>query len=1428
MQTRVIVTVETGGDPGEEVRPDRDSTLPLTEPCGTDAEVVHMGEPDSVDWQALRTRYANDPLLDARITDRERPATDETGLSIDPLLVRWWILRDSTSAEVCRKRLAETWAQAETPSVPEIVGYYRTLRRLITPTVDGSAAESLERILDWMMFEECTLFERKFTPAEFVESVFEAVHFLNRNPTAHKLLQEFCEVTVAETKLPLAWIALRSDDDSTVVTLEGRAGEATAYLDGLEISLQPDVPAGQGPVALAIRTGEIQIIREISQDLRFRPWRVKARNMGFESMAALPIRLGEGVVGALALYARQVDFFNPARLQVATELATAVGLKLEDLAREASGERLMRFYRATRAIHELISSRRPAEEVIQSICHLAVEETGVRLAYFVNVDPRQNQPEILHAAGPGRGFLEGLVFSLEAGQSDAGISALVQASRAPVLINRLREDPRFKQWQPRLVAHGLASAAAFPVGQERDELAGIMVFLADEPDFFNPALVEHLAHLTRNLNLVIEDESRQIRLKRLERFYTVLAEIGAFLATDPPVAALIQKACDLACAAADLPVAYVTLIDPFTHTVRLEAFSGPASAYIQHVPISVDPSLPEGCGITGTVYRTHRHCIVNLDDPDSIQSVWLSDPERDTTAAIAGIPLLVGDRCLGVLGLGATTSGFFDEELTNLLLRIAESLSVGLGRQEEKTERTRFENLYHALADIYRLIVRHPRPELLYQEICQALLQLPDIAGIGIFQIIEPPSSPAAVDHAAAPELSPTPITSPSQAVGLPEFCRDLARLAALRHEPMLAGTSDAPALPEPLFDRLARSGLREVGAFPVLHRGRTQAILVVTSREAGYFKPETTTRLYVQVTEAVVLALTGYEREQDLRLMAFTDALTHLPNRNLFSDRLDSALKQAERTQTIVGVGILDVDHFKEINDRFGHDAGDLVLMTTARRLEATLNRESTVARLAGDEFGLILTGLHTETEITSVLERLRTELSQPIRYRGSLLPVTASLGVTLYPQDPVPASTLLRHADLALYRAKARGRNAWALYEEHFERLLESRIMLHSHLKAALQSERVESHLQPVVDLATGKVVSAELLARWQDPLSNPGHKNADWLTSIEDDPPLLLEAGRYLLNALGCELRALDRQGITLPLSLNVNLRYLLSPQFTEGMRRWMQEYGAYANRVILELKPSAALAEWNQLPDLLEEIRQQGVMIVLDNFGTWPISLRKIRNLHSHGIKIDRDFLLSMNTDPRAVSLVAGAVRSGELGGYAVTAVGIETLEQAELYLGVGGKLAQGFALAPVMPRPAFLKWMALPRHLPPELDGLKTRIDRPDGLPLLLSRVHHRWYQVILKQAGHLTEPKRQILFSNLDHEHCPCIPASPDPQMNALSVLHEALHARLAELIQSGRAGPLNPEHVETWMTLVGEYEKEVHTLFARDSSAGRNRTEPA
>ncbi|MHB1543269.1 MAG: bifunctional diguanylate cyclase/phosphodiesterase [Gammaproteobacteria bacterium] len=1385
-----------------------------------------MSEPEPADWQALSELCEQDPHLDARIADGARALTppQETQSDSDPVLVRWQILRDSRSTEECRERLTAAWSQAHAPSLRKTAQSYLTLRHLLTPRGQDSVAESVERILDWAMLEECAWLERETMPAEFVESVFEAIHQLHRDPVAQSLFQEFCEITVARTKLPLAWIALRSADDPLALTIEGRAGTALVYLDSLRVNLKADEPWGQGPAAMAIRTGVTQVIQRTSEDERFQPWRELAQSVGLGSVVALPIRVHGAVVGALAVYAHEEGFFTEARIQVATGLSTALGLKLEEHAREEPSRRLLRFYRATHAINALVTRRRPFEEVIAAACRLSVEDTGLKLAYIVRINTFKNTPDILYASGPGKGFLEGLTFDLTPEQPDSGISALAIAARAPILVNRFREDPRFSRWYARLQTYGLASGAAFPILEQNKAIWGVIVFLASEPDFFDTALVEHLASITRNLSLVIEDELRQARLLRVESFYSVLAEISEFLATDPPAGTLVQKACDLACAAADLPVAYVTLIDPKTETVHLEAFSGRDSGLIQRVPISVDPEHPEGRGITGIVYRTRRPRIVNLSDPESTDSIWLSDAERQTLAAIAGFPLLVDNRCQGVLSLGASTSGFFDAGLCGLLERVAENLSIGLSRSQEKMERIRFENLYHALADVYRLVARNPKPEFLYREICANLLQLHEIDGIGIFQIAEPPVDPHDAESAERTELTLTAITSPTEQANLPDFCQDLAHLAAEQHQPVFAGPAEAPSLSKTLSDALARSALKEIGAFPVRHRSRIPAVLVITSREAGYFKPATTTRLCLQVCEAMTLALAEYEREQELRLMAFTDSLTHLPNRNLFSDRLDSALIQAERTQAIVGVGILDIDHFKEINDRFGHDAGDAVLATTARRLEAVLNRESTAARLAGDEFGLILIGLSAETEITGILERLRAELSQPIRYRDYLLPVTVSLGVTFYPQDPVGARTLLRHADLALYRAKARGRNAWALFEEHFERLLESRISLHSHLRTALQSEEVESHLQPVIDLSNGKIVGAEAFARWRDhALEKPA--NADWLATIEDDPPLLLETGRYLLNALGRELRHLDQHDITIPLSLNINLRYLLSPHFAEDIQHWIQDFGPYASRMVLELKPSALLSDWNRLPNLLEEVRQHGISIVLDNFGTWPISLRNLQHLHSRGIKLDRNFLLGLTADPRAASLVAGAVRSGEVGGYEVTAVGVETLEIAELYLALGGQLAQGFALAPAMPRIAFLKWMQTWQR-PAAFDALGARTSHSAALPFLLSQVHHRWCQRIIDQLAHVSPARQKILLLSLEHQSCPRTHPGKNPIWDSLSTQHEALHDRLAQIIESCKAGQPDFQLYKEWAAQVAAYEARVRNHLEHDCSPGGDRTE--
>ncbi len=1400
--------------------------VPLTisvsgiDPSGLGGEVYKVSEPESADWRKLKRRCKEDPLLDARASEATRslPSPDETPSDSNQILSRWRILCDASSSSDARVRLVENLTHdfANPPSLRQSLQSYLILRRLLgsrIPLTDPARA-SIERILDWASLEECTWLEGEMMPAEFVESVLHAIHHLHRDPSTQTLFQEFCEIAVTRMKLPLAWIALRSaGDEPETLSVPGHAGAAAAYLDSLKVNLRPDEPEGRGPVAQAIRMGSIQTIRRTSEDERFRPWRERAGRFGLASMAALPIRVRASVVGALAVYSREESFFTDTRIRILSELAVALGLKLEEHTRNESSHRLLRFYRATHAINELITRHRPFEEILAETCRLTVEETGLRLAYIVRIDPTRNKPDILHASGPAQAFLDGIAFGLVPDQLDSGISALVTATCAPVLVNRIREDPRFTQWYPRLRAHELASAAAFPLWHKAGSLWGIMVFIAAEPDFFDPGLVEHLESITRSLSLVIEDQIRETKLLRMERFYSVLAQISEFLATDPPATPLIQKACDLACAAADLPVAYITLIDPHDQKVHIEAFSGPASDHIQQVPITIDPGQPEGCGITGTVYRTRQPRIIDLNDPDSAGSVWLSEPERRTLAAIAGFPLLVGERCQGVLGLGASSAGFFDAELCELLERIVECLSIGLARNQEKRERIRFENLYHALAGVYRLVARNPKPELLYRELCENLSQLNEIDGIGIFQIPEQKAG-APSDESPAIEIIRAPGADPALNNDLPDFCDELAKMAARAHEPVFAGSAGAPSLPETLDTALKRVNLKEAGAFPVLHRGRIPAVLVITSREAGYFKPEATTRLCLQVCEAMTLALTEYEREEALKLMAFTDSLTRLPNRNLFFDRLDGALKQAERTQAIVGVGILDIDHFKEINDRFGHDAGDVILATTAARLEAILNRESTAARLAGDEFGLILSGLNTETEITGVLEHLRTDLAQPIRYRDYLLPVTVSLGVTLYPQDPVSARILLRHADLALYRAKARGRNAWAFFEEDFEHLLESRIELHNRLKTALQSGAIQTHLQPIVDLTTGRIVGAEAFARWAD---DPEQRldSAEWLAAIEDDPPLLLETGRRLFRALGRELQQLDSENITIPLSLNVNLRYLLSPHFAEDIRNWIQDYGAYANRLVFELKPSTLLSDWNRLPDILEDIRMRGVSIALDNFGTWPVSLRNLQHLHSRGIKIDRSFLINLLTDPRAASLTGGALRSGEVGGYDVTGVGIETPEIVEMYLALGGRLAQGFALAPAMPHDTFIQWM---RTWKPQAacETFPARSSHAESLPLLLSKVHHRWCQRVIEQSARIPAAKQKTLFSSLRHYSCPLIPGNRIPFDEELSAQHDALHALLERIIDSFMQGNPDAGRHKAFATSVEAFERQVQERLER------------
>jgi diguanylate cyclase (GGDEF)-like protein len=1202
-------------------------------------------------------------------------------------------------------------------------------------------------------------------------------------------LQELCEIAVTQLGPALAWCSLLAEPTRSL-EIAGWAGPASNYLDEIQVRIDPDRPEGHGPMALSFRTGQIQVIQVAREDPLFKPWKENAARHGLASSVAIPIRIQGLTIGVFAVYAREPGFFTEPVIHPYEELVLAVSNRLETLTQQLSLQRLLRAYRAGHAINEIAARHVPLHELCENVCRILTEFLGLGLCYIVETPSLSKGPHILTAAGRAKGFLKDLDFSLDPTHPDYGLSGLVYTAGKPVIVNRLEEESRLAYWHERLRIHALKAAAGFPLYRSREgrQPWGTLILFAFKTGCFDASLVSHLAGIASGLNLAIEEDFQRQKLFRVERFYSALGEFGHYLATDPPLSPLLQKTCELTSNAGEIAVVYITLLDPLTHAVRIEAFSGPASDRIRNVPVMVDPARPEGRGVTGTIFHTCRPVIVNNLNEKS--TIWLSDAERDSVASIAGFPLLINGECHGVLGVGALVPDFFDDELNGLLERVADMVGTALNHSYEKIQLDHFENLFRALSELHRLVARHPDPRLLYQEVGRILGRVNGAAGNAIVPAPDPAGTGQTDPTVAA--LVPTRffsgVSGDFPCDFLRPFCRQLVTEATSGRTPILVRRSHSPGLPPRFEGIFQEAGIREIGVFPILFRGQAFAALVLLSNEDGFFKSDALIELCKQFTDAITLALVEHERENELKQMALMDSLTGLPNRNLFFDRLDGALRQSERNRSLVGIAILDIDHFKEVNDRFGHEAGDLLLATQAHRMETLLNDQSTVARLAGDEFGLILAGLETEVAMTGILEHLRSELAGPVTYQEQSLHTTVSLGLTIYPQDHQPPQTLLRHADLALYRAKSRGRNAWALFKEDFEKRLEQQMEIRNRFQQALARGDLRLDLQPVIDLRDGHLVSAEACARWPG-FSPTSEDQTEWLNLIETDPDLVPQTGRYLLDAVGLELEILERAGFTIPVSLNTNLRYLLSPSFESDLRNWYTRHGAHADRLVLELKPSPLLPDWDRLPSLTENLNRKGIRITFDNFGAWPVALGKIDWIHAQGIKVDRSLILRLREDPRALSLVAGAVRSGEIGHFEVTAVDIEREDLAVLFHALGGYQAQGSLISPPLHNQAFIEWSRR-WTLPAGLARSLARASDARLLPLRLNGVYHRWLRGQVDEALQASPEIRRSLLPALSCSSCSLTPwpgGLRSARQRKLRLCHEELHTRLHRLAAAAR-----------------------------------------
>jgi diguanylate cyclase (GGDEF)-like protein len=430
-------------------------------------------------------------------------------------------------------------------------------------------------------------------------------------------------------------------------------------------------------------------------------------------------------------------------------------------------------------------------------------------------------------------------------------------------------------------------------------------------------------------------------------------------------------------------------------------------------------------------------------------------------------------------------------------------------------------------------------------------------------------------------------------------------------------------------------------------------------------------------------------QTQEHLLYSTLHDALTGLPNRSLFTERLRHAMRRAARhPDDLFAVLFLDLDRFKDVNDNLGHFAGDELLRAVARRLEACIRPEDTVARLSGDEFAILLESITDTSDAGRVAERIEEALSFPINLAGAEVTTSASMGIVTSSMSHDQPEQLLRSADMAMYRAKAAGRARYEMFDRAMHTDALERLRLETDLRRAVEQGEFLLHYQPVVSLRTGRVTGLEALIRWQHPERGLVHP-ADFIP-IAEETGLILPIGKWVLLEACERIKAWQEaypRKEPLTMGVNLSVKQFAQPDLIDQIKTAIETTGVAPGSLQLEITESSIIDKGRAAISILSRIRELGPQVYLDDFGTGYSSLSYLHGLPIDAIKIDRAFVSSMDTDDKNLRLVRTILTLAEIVGVRAEAEGISTSEQLRELRALNCEQGQGYLFSAPITRDA---------------------------------------------------------------------------------------------------------------------------------------------
>jgi len=551
-------------------------------------------------------------------------------------------------------------------------------------------------------------------------------------------------------------------------------------------------------------------------------------------------------------------------------------------------------------------------------------------------------------------------------------------------------------------------------------------------------------------------------------------------------------------------------------------------------------------------------------------------------------------------------------------------------------------------------------------------------------------------------------------------------------------------------------------------------------------------------------------QQQKNLELMAHYDVLTQLPNRALFSDRFSLAIAHSKRHNSLLAICFLDLDNFKPINDNYGHSAGDKLLIEVAKRISACVRDEDTVSRQGGDEFTLLLGDITSIEQCEEILERIHASLSQTFFIDGLSHHISASSGVTLYPDDNADIDTLIRHADQAMYQSKLAGKHQFQLFNTQLDKQTIQEYHRREEIQDALINDELCLYFQPKVNIKTGKVFGAEALIRWIHP--EKGLIPPLRFLPIIDGTEIEIHIGEWVINQALKQLNFWQEQGIDLEVSINISSYHLQSIAFMDYLEKSLEKYpDVISKNLQLEILESSALGDLPTISHIIQTCQNKlGVNIALDDFGTGYSSLTHLRNLSANTIKIDQSFVRDMLDDPSDYAIIDGVIGLSRAFNQKVIAEGVETTDHGLMLYLMGCSAAQGYGISRPMPAKEFPHWLL---NYTPNSDWIncaKQSYTPKERRVALFRLITQHWLSNFEKN---MQQPySNELIWPITNKNKCPCgtwINREQQDKLFATNLLTslQKLHTQAHEL-----AGTLIGEHQNN--QIKGKDLQSLRTLF--------------